>query len=142
MKKTFLPDVNVWLALIFDSHVHHPVAKAWFNGLSETCSFCRVTQQGMLRLATNSTVFGRHALMMVEAWRHYDAIRADPRVVFTFEPADLETRWRGFTQHHSFSPHIWNDAYLSAFAQAADFDLVTFDQGFKQFVGVNAVILS
>jgi toxin-antitoxin system PIN domain toxin len=144
MPKTYLPDVNVWLALTFDSHVHHPAAKNWFDGLAlnETCSFCRITQQGMLRLATNPSVFGRHALTMADAWHHYDAFRADPRVDFTIEPADVEARWRGFTQNQLFSPHVWNDAYLSAFSQAAGFELVTFDQGFKQFSGVNAVILS
>ena len=34
MPRMLLPDVNVWLALAFDSHVHHPVAKQWFDGLS------------------------------------------------------------------------------------------------------------
>jgi predicted nucleic acid-binding protein len=39
MKKTLLlPDVNVWFAMTFDSHIHHPSAKSWFDGLSENCS--------------------------------------------------------------------------------------------------------
>ena len=43
-----LPDVNVWLALTFDSHVHHPAAKAWFDALSgELCFFCRYTKQNL-----------------------------------------------------------------------------------------------
>jgi len=29
-----LPDVNVLLALTFDSHIHHPAAKKWFDALS------------------------------------------------------------------------------------------------------------
>jgi hypothetical protein len=42
-----LPDINVWLALTFDSHVHHPAAKVWFDALAdEHCFFCRMTQQG------------------------------------------------------------------------------------------------
>ena len=45
-----LPDVNVWLAVTFDSHSHHPAAKTWFDGLSgQVCYFCRMTQQGFLR---------------------------------------------------------------------------------------------
>ena len=41
-----LPDVNVWFAMAFDSHVHHPAAKAWFDALvAETACFCRMTQQ-------------------------------------------------------------------------------------------------
>ena len=67
--RMLLPDVNVWLALTFDSHIHHLAAKSWFDGLAnETCAFCRMTQQGFLRLASNSQVFGKHAVTMVEAW--------------------------------------------------------------------------
>jgi predicted nucleic acid-binding protein len=33
-RKTLLSDVNVWLALIFNAHAHHPAALAWFNSLS------------------------------------------------------------------------------------------------------------
>jgi uncharacterized protein len=63
-----LLDVNVWLALTFDSHVHHPAAKTWFDGLAdELCLFCRISQQGFLRLSTNPKVFGSHALTMAEA---------------------------------------------------------------------------
>lgn len=95
MKKIYLPDTNIWLALTFDSHVHHPAAKSWFNGLKETCFFCRMTQQGLLRLSTNQAAFGRHALRLADAWRNYDAFRADPRVDFALEPADMELPWRG-----------------------------------------------
>lgn len=69
----FLPDVNLWLALTFDSHINHPDAKNWFNGLSEQiCFFCRMTQQ------------------------------------------------------QSFSPHVWNDAYLAAFALRAGLESALF----------------
>jgi predicted nucleic acid-binding protein len=59
----FLPDVNLWLALVFDAHVHHVAAKSWYDGLSDVaCCFCRTTQQGFLRLATNPKAFGDDAL--------------------------------------------------------------------------------
>jgi len=50
----FLPDVNVWLALAFDFHSHHAAANIWYEGSTEPCAFCRWTQQGLLRLATES----------------------------------------------------------------------------------------
>jgi predicted nucleic acid-binding protein len=34
-----LPDVNVWLALTFDSHVHHPVAKSWLTAYRHSSVF-------------------------------------------------------------------------------------------------------
>ena len=57
-----LPDVNVWLALVFDFHFHHRAAKTWYEASSESCFFCRWTQQGFLRLATNATVFQQEAI--------------------------------------------------------------------------------
>lgn len=72
-----LPDINGWLALTFDSHIHHPAAKTWFDALSgEVCYFCRTTQQGFLRLATNATVFGAHALTLRQAWQEYDLFQS------------------------------------------------------------------
>jgi uncharacterized protein len=138
-----LPDINVWLALTFDSHVHHPAAKTWFDALPDDaiCYFCRLTQIGFLRLATNRSVFGKHALSLQDAWQKYDSYMSDPRVAFAEEPADLEKHWRSFTQTRSFSPHVWNDAYLAAFALAGNLHLVTFDKAFGQYSGVNCTIL-
>src|SRR3954469_17930456 len=75
-KKMYLPDINVWLALTFDSHVHHPSAKMWFDGLTNNafCLFRRLTQQGFLRLATNPSVFGKDAVPLPKAWQLYDTL--------------------------------------------------------------------
>jgi predicted nucleic acid-binding protein len=32
-----------------------------------------------------------------------------------------------------FATHVWNDAYLAAFAACANFEIVTFDRAFAQF---------
>ena len=73
----FLPDVNLWLALAFESHIHHAAASHWFEGLlNDGCTFCRLTQQGFLRLATNPKAFGAEAVPMADAWRLYDALSA------------------------------------------------------------------
>lgn len=139
-----LPDVNVWLALTFDSHFHHPAAKSWFDGLSNdsVCYFCRLTQQGFLRLATNRSVFGKDAVTLPDAWQKYDLYLSDPRVSFAEEPAHIEIHWRTYTQSRSFSPKVWNDAYLAAFALAGGLELVTFDKGFTQYQNVTSKILS
>ncbi|HEV3203456.1 MAG TPA: TA system VapC family ribonuclease toxin [Gemmataceae bacterium] len=136
-----LPDVNVWLALAFDFHSHHGAAKTWYQGSSETCSFCRLTQQGFLRLATNPSVFKEDAMSLRQAWRSYDTILSDPRIAFADEPIGLDGFWRAYTQRRSFSPHVWSDAYLAAFARAASFELVTFDKGFAQYKSVKCTIL-
>jgi toxin-antitoxin system PIN domain toxin len=138
----FLLDVNVWLALTFDSHVHSPAAKEWLDALStQICYFCRVTQFGYLRLATDRKVIGSHALTLRRAWQKHDQFLSDVRVTYADEPSDLETHWREWTQSKSRSPKVWNDAYLAAFARAASLAIVTFDKGFSQYKHVHSVIL-
>ena len=140
--KMLLPDVNVWLALVFNAHVHHPAALTWFNSLtSEICHFCRLTQLSFLRLANNPKVFPKDAVAVAVAWQLYDTTLTDPRVSFATEPAGLEAAWRQFTHGQQFSPKRWNDAYLAAFAQAGGYEVVTFDQGFAQYGGVALTLL-
>ena len=75
--KMYLPDVNVWLALAFDFHRHHAAAEIWYKRSSATCYFCRWTQQGFLRLATNPVVFKEEAVSLRDAWKMYDTIVKD-----------------------------------------------------------------
>ena len=138
-----LPDINVWLALAFDSHVYHPAAKSWFDGLSDdslSC-FCRLTQQGFLRLSTNRKAFGNDAVTLTDAWRLYDTLLSDPRVMFVEEPVQIEPQWRTFTQGQTHSPHVWSDAYLAAFALAGGLQLVTFDKALAQYPDLTSLLL-
>jgi hypothetical protein len=139
----FLADVNIWLALAFQSHVHHSAAKSWFESLpaGQTVRFCRMTQQGFLRLATNPKAFGDEAVTLVRAWEMYDSFLNDPRILFADEPPGLDSVWREYTQGATFSPKMWNDAYLAAFARVAGLTLVSFDRGFAQFSGLTSTIL-
>jgi uncharacterized protein len=138
----FLPDVNLWLALAFESHVHHAPAKAWLDQLtSDSCVFCRMTQQGFLRLATNPKAFGDEAVTLEKAWQLYDSFLADSRIWFVQEPGGVESLWRDYTRGATFSPKIWNDAYLAAFARAAQYEVSSFDHGFAQFKDLNSKLL-
>jgi toxin-antitoxin system PIN domain toxin len=138
----FLPDINFWLALSFEQHLHHPVAKRWFQSSTEPHLFCRVTQQGFLCLATSQHIFAEDTKTLVEAWRMWDEVLSDYRVGFVNEPASLESIWRSYTQQKSFAHKLWNDAYLAAFAKTSDLELVTFDKGFAQFPDLKHHLLS
>ena len=138
-----LPDVNCWLALIFEVHTHHRQAKKWFDLAGfDSCAFCRLTQQGFLRLATNRQVFGEETITMEKAWFCYDELLDDERVYFIQKPEELENVWRGLTTNRSYSHRVWNDAYLVAFAQKAGLEIVTFDQGFKEYKSSSVTVLS
>src|SRR5438105_1240252 len=138
----FLPDINFWLALTFEVHAHHVRAKEFFDTHpADEFSFCRFTQQGLLRIASNATVFHKEAVSLRQGWHLYDRILSDPRVRLADEPTDLEQYWRNYTNIESASPKLSSDAYLAAFARSADFQLVTFDKGFHQFKYLNFVIV-
>jgi uncharacterized protein len=137
----------VWLALAIDKHFHHDVADEWLKSISVPGSvhFCRATQQSFLRLLTNASAFlkyGSPPLTNQEAWRVYDTLLANERIMFSSrEPDGLEIRWRRFAGRFTASPNLWMDAYLAAFAVAGGYRFVTFDDGFKQFDGLDLVLL-
>ena len=138
----FLPYINVWLALTFEVHQHYQYAKDWFDQNSETgIVFCRFTQAGFLRLATNSAIFKDEALTLAEAWSIYDFLTGDQRIDFSNEPLGTEHLWREMTMRNAYSPKVWNDAYLAAFTRAGDFNLVTFDRGFVQYKKLSCTFL-
>ncbi len=142
MKKTPLPDVNFWLALTFHAHAHHPSALAWFNALTdEVCRFCRLTQMAFLRLANNPKALPGLAVSVAEAWRLFDVMMTDPRIGMADKPPGLERAWRSAIAGRQFSPKLWNDAYLAGFAEAGDYEVVTFDQGFTQFPNAAVTVL-
>jgi toxin-antitoxin system PIN domain toxin len=128
------PDINVWIALTIDRHVHHGRATKWFESIggSRRLFFCRFTQMGLLRLLTLEAVMGQKEVMaQADAWKAYDRWLEDERVGFLDEPSEIEAAFRGLTQSVQAAPKDWADSYLAAFATAAHLTLVTFDRAFS-----------
>ena len=143
LKKSCLVDVNVWIALAYDLHVHHSVARKWFDGLEpEQALFCRLTQLGFLRLLTNRKVMKDDTLNQLEAWKTYDRTLRDSRVAFVGESLRLEPELRRLTKSALQSTNLWTDAYLAAFASTSGFSVATFDKGFAAMKGVEITLLS
>jgi len=130
------PDINVWVALTHGGHVHHLVARDWFDSLPADVRFCfcRFTQLGLLRLLTAASVMGDEVLNQPEAWAVYDRWLDDDRVTLVEEPPDLERRFRARTRLKQAAPKVWADAYLAAFAETAQLTLVTFDRAIRSRV--------
>lgn len=140
--KITLPDVNVWLALASDRHVHHPLAREWFTSIREAgAAFCRVTQMGFLRLLTNSRVMGDDVLNQRQAWGFYEQLERDQRVVFALEPPHIEPAWKKLTESAFRGTGHWTDAYIAALALLHDFHVVSFDQGFRRIAGLDFTVL-
>lgn len=128
----YFPDVNVWVALSVQGHVHNETATRWLARVrrEDRIIFGRFTQMGLLRLLTNSTVMVEEALTTVDAWAAYDRWLSDPRIDFYPEPQSLETAFRQTTVPFSGQPGSkWiGDCYLMAFAREIQAALVTFDK--------------
>jgi predicted nucleic acid-binding protein len=87
---TYLPDVNVWIALAAERHTLHRSARHWFSNLQdERLTFCRLTQLGFLRLLTNKHVMLEEVMSPGEAWQAYRVLRLDRRIGYSTEPNEL-----------------------------------------------------
>jgi uncharacterized protein len=129
MTSSTFPDVNVWLALLLENHVHRATARRWLESTeSDLIGFLRVTQISVLRLLTTSGAMNGRPLRMPEAWAAYDSLFGDDRVAFVDEPNGIEAAFRNYARKHHASPKLWADAWLLAFAECADGVVVTFDR--------------
>lgn len=142
-----LCDTNIWLALALSRHSQHASAQAWLATVNQAGSiwFCRSTQQSFLRLLTNQSLlgaFGNPPLTNRQALKVFDAFLADDRIGLAVqEPAGLDACWRQYASRDTASPKLWMDAYLAAFAIAGGYRLVTNDTAYRQFVGLDLLLL-
>ncbi len=138
----YLPDINFWINLAFDARTDHVAARTWLeNEPDRHCVFCRYTQRGFLRLATTKAAVEHQLCTMNEAWLVYGRFFNDGRIGYSQEPEDLEIPWRGYSGGTLSSPNVWNDAYLAAFANALDIEVVSFDAGFAKFPRLKLTLL-
>jgi len=141
-----LADSNIWLALALSKHESHKPAHAWLDDRApQDALFCRSTQLSFLRLLTTKAVlapYGIPPLSNQAAWSLYKELLADERILWMEEPSGLEALWGKFAGATKPSPKLWMDAYLAAFAMAGGHQLVTTDQAFKQFKGLDHLVLS
>ena len=67
LKSFLFPDVNVWVALSFQGHFHHDIARECFEALDDRdgvrLCFCRITQISFLRLITTEAVMGKDEVL-------------------------------------------------------------------------------
>lgn len=138
---TYLPDINIWIALAVVDHVHHEPAVRWINQrldrVRDEIAFCRVTQMGFLRLLTSPRVMGSDALTAAQAWGFVERLRKEKQITFAYEPLEFETKWREATRRrHPIGANFWTGASLLAFADTAGYALATFDRSLAKRAGV------
>ena len=134
-----LIDANVWIAVSFEAHDQHVLAKRFFatTSLSRPALLCRATEQSWLRLLTTPAlhrrydslpVSNRDALIMLSDTLELPNVR-----LVEVEPSGVRALWQRLAAIPSASPKVWMDAYLAAFTIRHDVEFVTLDRDFKKF---------
>ena len=140
--KPCLVDINVWLALLVQQHVHHKLATEWYEALSTSeAGMCRVVHLGLIRLLSTSALLGDHAVPPLEAWELAERLLEDERVDFVNEPPGLDTVLPSLLRYRAPAGKLVADAYLAAFAMVGSRRLTTIDSGFRQFRGLDLQLL-
>lgn len=98
-----------------------------------------LTQLSFLRLITSSPIVQEGAVTNRRAIEIFRLLRADRR--WLDEPIGFEDRWFAAAGVKTRAPKLWMDACLAAFAIETGTRLVTFDRGFKQFTGLDTLLL-
>lgn len=125
---TFLPDVNLLLALAWANHTHHETAHYWFNANANAgWATCILTQSGFLRLSLNPKIVGvktdgKSVCALL------GKLVSHPSHTYVTHAPDLA----GPEFHRLFSKISGHrqvtDAALLLFARAHQLKLVTFDR--------------
>ena len=131
--KHCLVDVNVLLPLLVRHHKHHQPARKWLDSLSSgEAGVCRLVQLALARLLANRSIMAGFAIPASDAWRLIRELLEDERFEFVSEPLIDDILPKLF-RYAVPTPNLIMDAYLAAFALAANRRIATFDRGFRQF---------
>jgi len=135
-------DINLLLALVAERHVHHARCRAWWKHRdpSSPLLICREVQIGLLRLLSTEAVMSEDVLTLPQAWALYASLLKCGGFARVLEPRGLDVEWERLCRPFKHSPKVVADAYLAAFALAGSYTLVTLDEAFNQFGGLQLLI--
>ena len=137
-----LPDLNVWLALASPNHKHHSSAvQYWEKQASQQVLFCTTTALGLVRLVMQPKVMGDAALTAADASALLDQFVQQPGVSHAQPSSEGWDVFHGFMRPADLSPRLCADAHLAALAITNQWRLVSFDQDFHLFSGLNLLQL-
>lgn len=140
---TCIADANVLFPLLVQGHTANEVAKAWWDEQPDaTVGTCLLTRLAVLRLLSNRVAMNGAPVSPDEALSAWHRLSDDPRSFHVdAEPADHEPRFVSLVSSRAPTPNLWTDAWLAALAMSLDYELTTFDRGFKLFRGLKLHLL-
>lgn len=131
-------DVNVWVALVFETHPFHSLAKSFLekSTVETPIIFSRSTQQSFLRLITTLKLlkyYGSDAITNREALFILRALLNQSNISEREEPLGTAKLWHQIGALDTSSPKVWMDAYLAAFAISGKYKMITLDRDFDLY---------
>lgn len=133
-----LLDVNVLVALAWDSHVHHVAARRWFLAEAEHgWETCPVTESGFVRVSANPKVLP-HPISVAAAREVLDRLRSFRGHGFvTDDVAQVDPDLPEIHGHRQVT-----DTHLVALARRNGTALVTFDVPLARLAPDDVVLLT
>ncbi len=134
-----LPDVNVLVGIVWPTHVHHHVARSWFDQIADTgWATTPQTEQGFLRMCMNASVVSRptsagQAIAMISALRDVGRHEFWPDDVDAVSFLPAASHIQGYRQI--------TDTHLLLLAQRHNGVVATLDRGMAQLPGPSESIL-
>lgn len=141
---TCIADANVLFPLLIGGHAEHTSAWRWWEQQPDGgVGLCLLTRLAVLRLLTNRTAMNGVPISPSAALAAWEQLSGDPRTVsIEAEPVSHEGRFARLVAGREPSPKLWTGAWLAALAQSLDYDLTTFDRGFRSFEGLKLQLLT
>lgn len=141
---TCIADANVLFPLLVQGHAAHGVAMAWWQEQADgTVGTCLLTRLAVLRLLSARVAMNGDPVKPKEALAAWQVLADDPRSVhIDSEPSAHEHRFASLVIGREPTPNLWTDAWLAALALSLDYEVATFDRGFRSFRGLRVSLLT
>src|SRR6266699_1677339 len=124
---TFLLDVNLLMALLWENHEHHQVARAWLRHATDFAT-CPVSQLGFARVSSHPLL--GYSMSPDQAFGVLRRFLSDSR--HRFVPDDLSCEDRVVRTELMGGANQVTDHYLVALARQHGLTLATFDEPLAQ----------
>jgi toxin-antitoxin system PIN domain toxin len=141
---TCIADANVLFPLLVEGHAAHGTATEWWQNQPDgAVGTCLLTRLAVLRLLSNRAAMNGNPVKPKEALSAWQQLADDPRSVhIESEPPTHEHRFNVLVTGREPTPNLWTDAWLAALAWSLDYEMTTFDRGFKSFRGLRVKLLT
>lgn len=128
---TWLPDVNVLVALAWPNHVHHPEAARWFREhRDEGWATCPLTESGFVRVSANPRISGGTVTVAAAIELLAELRRRGEHTFWTDDVSIVASK--KFPRRRLHGYRQVTDAHLLTLARTRKGRLVTFDQGAEE----------